>query len=47
MGLCLQCWQGEGKCKILGDLLSMEEQKGDTDTVYLRHSCSLLRKVSV
>lgn len=31
-GLCLQCCQGEGKCKILADLLRMEEQKGDTGT---------------
>lgn len=48
MGLCLQWWKEEGKCKILGDLLGMEEQKGDTGTEsILRHSCSLLRKVSV
>lgn len=48
MGFRLQCWQGEGKWKILGDLLGMEEQKGDTGTEsILRHSYSLLRKVSV
>lgn len=48
MGLCLQCWQGEGKCKILGDLLGVEEQKGDAGTEFiLGHTCSVLREVSV
>lgn len=48
MGLCLQRWQGEGKCKILSDLFGMGEQKGDAGTVsVLGHTCSVPREVSV
>lgn len=35
MGLCFQAVHGEGKYKILRDLLGMEEQKGDAGVVYL------------